>query len=69
MPTTEMILGAKYVHDKFNDVMKIESASTEELDDWVTMISPEDFSKRGFVRTWRGTCKDFHKQWTMLNQE
>lgn len=65
MPTSEMVWGAKYVHDN-GDVMKIESASTEELDDWVTMVRPEEFSKRGFVRTWRGTCKEFHKQWTLL---
>ncbi|MCK9154802.1 MAG: hypothetical protein M0P12_01670 [Paludibacteraceae bacterium] len=65
MSTTEMVLGSKYKHDN-GTVMKIESASTEKLDDWVTMISPEDFCKRGFVCVWRGTCKDFREQWSML---
>jgi len=64
MPTQDLILGVKYRHDKSDTVMKIESASVEDLDDWITLVKPEDFAKRGFIQTWRGTCQEFRENWT-----
>lgn len=68
MPTNEVILGALYIHDESHEVMKLDSGSTMSVDDWVTLVDPEQFCKHGFAYVWRGTWNAFLEQWTQYVQ-
>lgn len=69
MPTQDIILGALYKHDTTHEVMRIESASVPELEDQVVLVYPASFGLQNiFLRSWRGSVKEFQKQWSLLKQ-
>ena len=68
MPTSNVIIGAKYKHDFSGITMILDSGSVPECDNWVTLSSEHDVSKRGFVTIWRGLWDEFLVQWTEYKQ-
>ena len=70
MSTYDVIMGATYLHDETQTVMRLYSASVPELDDQVRLIEPDGYGKwNGFYRHWLGSWDDFKDEWTERKQE
>ena len=70
MTTDRVTLGQRYMHDETRTIMKCESASVPELNNFVRLVQQDDFAIQGFVGpTWRGTWDEFEKEWTQIMPE
>ena len=70
MPTETVRVGAYYQHDNHKTVLRVESASTPGLDNYVHLVEPCAFAKcdgRFIWNAWRGKWEMFLEQWTEID--
>jgi hypothetical protein len=63
MPANQIVIGAKYQHDRTGNVMRLAGAEMPEKED-PGRVYLQACDGEGFWLAWRGTVAEFKAQWT-----